>query len=232
MKLNPKNWNSVITTNVLQFIFIFSSVYFAFWLTERRSMKELENVEKKAVEAMITELKNNLGALKDSQPYHDTLFNKLFVVYDSLVANPTELNGITLQEIFSGQLTRSYNTLGLPYLSSVSWDSFIKTQAFVVMDYDIVNAINTHFRGQQIGVVTTANRLSDFFLSEAMFSTENQETHLLQLIYLFREISGQENSLITSTTNAIKLLEETYYPDMVVRVDTLEESKLQKADTL
>ena len=50
MKLNPKNWNSVITTNVLQFIFIFSSVYFAFWLTERRSMKDLENVEKKAVE--------------------------------------------------------------------------------------------------------------------------------------------------------------------------------------
>tara|TARA_B100001245_G_C22871895_1_gene419271 strand:+ start:358 stop:1029 length:672 start_codon:yes stop_codon:yes gene_type:complete len=223
MKLNPKNWNSIVINNLLQFIFVFSSVYFAFWLTDRREQKELEQVEKKAVEVMVNELQNNLKALESSQPYHDTLFNKLFKVYDSVIANPASLKGVTLQAIFSGQLSRSYNTLGLPYLSNVSWDSFNRTQAFMVMDYDIVNAVNQHFRGQQLGVVTTANRLSDFFLSEAMFSTENQATHLLQLIYLFREINGQENSLITSTVEAIKLLEESY---------DLELSMTQKADTL
>ena len=49
MKLNPKNWNSVITTNVLQFIFIFSSVYFAFWLTKQGEEAKIKKVKIKKV---------------------------------------------------------------------------------------------------------------------------------------------------------------------------------------
>ncbi|WP_258097281.1 hypothetical protein [Marinoscillum pacificum] len=210
MKLNPKYWNSVIATNVLQFIFIFSSVYFAFWLTERRATKELENVEALAIEAITKELRSNLIELEKSQIYHDALVSNLQYLYDSLKEYPDRIGENSLMDLFSAQVERNGNTIAFPFISRVSWDSFKQSQAFMVMDYELSNVINKHFRLQELGVESTALKMRDFFFSNEMYEERVQLAQLLRLIYLFQEINGQEVYLINSTKMTIELLAKNY----------------------
>ena len=74
----------VLINNFIQFIFIFSSVYFAFWLTERREQRKLEKVEKIVVEAVYFELLENKNKLNSVLLYHQQVAKKLDYYIDSL----------------------------------------------------------------------------------------------------------------------------------------------------
>lgn len=213
MAINPRSWNSIVINNILQFIFIFSSVYFAFWLTDRREQKALERVENVAIQAIYEDLKGNLKNLERSKLYHDTLMYRLAYALDSLQKGFIKTEDASLEEFLATRITRTSNSLGIAELHNDAWLSFSQSAAFVIVDYETMNQMNRYTQQHDL-VEYSIKRLGDFFMSTNMFEAAHLESNLKQAFMLIRELNGQEILLINYITRTLELLEEKYDLDI------------------
>lgn len=81
-----------IINHLLQFIFIFSSVFFAIYLSNRNETQKLKKTEQQAIRAVHLELINNLNALQQAIPYHEKVKRSLRLYLDSMDAYRPKLS--------------------------------------------------------------------------------------------------------------------------------------------
>lgn len=149
--------------HVVQFIFIFSSVYFAFYLTDKREQSKLRIVEEKAILAIHRELTGNLEQLEKAYPYHLELFSTLGNNLDSIRSGQYNISGMMPLQVLMNAVTRNASALGAPQLSRTAWDTFQATDAIVMTDYDLVSVLAKVYKMHEDGVGATTVLLQNSF---------------------------------------------------------------------
>ena len=74
---------SPLANYLFQFIFIFHSVFFAFWPKEQNEVRKLIKLEEQSVEDVYRELSANLKSLQSSISYRKEQITKLEAYEDS-----------------------------------------------------------------------------------------------------------------------------------------------------
>jgi hypothetical protein len=153
-------WESAIINHILQFVFIFSSVYFAFWLTERNEHRKLVELEKQCIEGVHKELSNNLTGLRKSIDYHEKIVGKIRIYEDSLKRLYPESRFskqpvVHLMNIFS----RSENSIGATQLKNTAWTFLEGSDAYALLNYEVANALSSTYQTQSDGVCETVRMM-------------------------------------------------------------------------
>lgn len=208
-----KFWkNPLIINHLLQFIFIFSSVYFAFWLTNRNETTKLKKLEQQAVEGVYLELKGNVVALENAMPYHEELRGVLFSYTDSLSKGLIKMDPSAKPvTILMQLLSRQESAAGIPQLKNSAWATLQQSEAYILLDYEVASTLSALYQLQQEGVVTTTSQMmSEVFASKDLFIPNQTEPILNMAAWSFRELYGQEILLKKKITEAMELLTERY----------------------
>ena len=202
----------VLLNNFIQFIFIFSSVYFAFWLSNIGERKKIEKIEKRAVVLLYKELQENLIQLNEAEIFHNEIRDRLFTYADSIEKQLIDPNTLKPADHFSRIFTRRSNSLGLPNLNRDSWEMLQSSEVYMSLDYELASNLGKLYRLQKDGVELTSQKIvSEIFNSKSQFQKKESEAMIFLAAYSFREIAGQEQYLITATKESLKKLQE-YYP--------------------
>lgn len=204
----------ILINNFIQFIFIFSSVYFAFWLSNLSEKKRVEKIEKRAIESLYVELEENLSQLNEAQIFHIEVRDRLFAYQDSIEKLLIVPNSLKPKDHLSKIFTRRSNTLGMPYLNRDSWEMLQSSEAYLTMDYELASTMGKLYRAQKMGVELTMQKIaSEIFNSKSQFQKEESEAIIFLTASSFREIAGQEQYLIRVIEESLIKLQE-YYPDL------------------
>ncbi|MBK6263861.1 hypothetical protein JKA74_02335 [Marivirga sp. S37H4] len=209
--------SDVILNNFIQFIFIFSSVYFAVWLTNYREAKEIEKIEKKAVESLYKELQENLIQLDKAEKFHKEIRDRLFSYTDSIEKKLIVANSLKPKDHLSKIFTRRSNSLGMPHLNRDSWEMLQRSEAYITLDYELASNLGKLYRLQKSGVELTIQKIgSELFNTQSQFKKEESEALIFLTAWSFREIAGQEQYLIRATKESLNKLEE-HYPFLKIK---------------
>ncbi|ELR72471.1 hypothetical protein C900_01466 [Fulvivirga imtechensis AK7] len=208
-----KFWkNTLIINHLLQFIFIFSSVYFAFWLTNRNETNKLKKLEQQAIEGVYLELHGNLTELEKAMPYHEELVDVLFSYTDSLSKGLKNISGENKPIHHLMQLlTRKESAAGIPQLKSSAWPTLQQSEAYILLDYEVASTLSALYQLHEAGVTATVHQLRvEVFATKDLFIPGQTEPILNMAAWSFRELYGQEILLKKKTEEAMALLTEKY----------------------
>ncbi len=208
MKKRPSN---LLVNNLIQFVFIFSSVYFAFWLTNLNEDRKIKKIEEKAIKAIHLELLENIKQLDKAIKFHEDIRDKLFLYGDSLEKRLIDPTSMKPQEHISKTLTKTSNSLGFPNLSRDAWEMLQNSSAYTALDYDIANNLRKLYSLQEGGVESTMQSIvSKIFNDKAQFDETQSESMVFLTAWSFRELHGQEQYLYFSSKQTVKVLEESF----------------------
>jgi hypothetical protein len=202
----------ILINNFIQFVFIFSSVYFAFWLSNLGETKKIEKIEIRAVESLYKELQENRIQLKEAEAFHNVIRDRLFAYADSIEKQLIVPNSLKPKDHLSKIFTRRSSSLGMPNLNRDAWEMLQSSEAYVSLDYELASNLGKLYRLQKNGVELTMQKIiSELFNSKSQFQKEESEAMIFLTAWAFREIAGQEQYLIRATEESLNKLQE-YYP--------------------
>ncbi|HQV32645.1 MAG TPA: hypothetical protein PKV71_12250 [Calditrichia bacterium] len=178
-------------------LLIVFSVLLALFLNEYRSDVHLERLEKRALEKIRAELKENLATVEEWIPYHREILTNIEAVLksDSLrAANfpPGELSYWRLMR--KGIVQR--------LVDNSAWEALKGSEVFSNLDFETSLLLSKTYKLQNLGVEVTLKRILDM-LSTREARDRSQLTSTLALLRIaFQELVSQEMFLK-------KTLEET-----------------------
>ncbi|MBX2840248.1 MAG: hypothetical protein KTR26_00650 [Flammeovirgaceae bacterium] len=206
-----KLFGNKILNYLIEFIFIFSSVYFAFWLTNQEAVRKIKIIEEKAIKALHQELNENLNELQTSIQFHENVRNQLFIYNDSINENLVNAESLHAYNHLRKIFTRNSNSIGLPDIKKNAWEMLKSSEAYVYVDYELASELGLLYIIQEGGVEATSKQIvSDVFNSLSIYQKEKSEEVLLLTAYMFRELAGQEEFLIFKIKENIEGLENYY----------------------
>ncbi|MEM6830349.1 MAG: hypothetical protein AAF551_07515 [Bacteroidota bacterium] len=211
-----KKWKNseLLINNFIQFIFIFSSVYFAFWLSNLAELKRVKNIEKKAIESVHKELKENLAQLNKAYDFHYDIRNRSFAYADSIENGVIDPVSLKPRHHLSKIFTRESNSLGFPSLNRNSWETLKRSEAYMTLDYELASTIGKLYSIQEKGVEITMQKIiSEIFNNKSLFREDESEAIIFLTAWSFRELAGQEQYLMKVITNSLVEIEK-YYPEL------------------
>lgn len=183
--------------HVIQFIFIFSSVYFAFWLTERREVKAIKDIEQLAIVGLYQEINFNMQSIKNVAPYHKTVSQRFNVYLDSLES----LNNLDLKQPAINYLmqlmTRSEGgAAGYVALQDNAWNTLRNSKAHTELSYEAMRRISSLYTLQNNGVQSTLNTIiNEIFATQKIYESNNIISMLRFTGNTYRELHAQERTL-------------------------------------
>lgn len=204
-------WSSPLTNYGLQFIFIFSSVYFAFWLTDRKEYRKQKAEEVQAIRAIYLELGDNAAQMEKAMPYHEVLRKRLQAFSDSISRKQVDITGRRADKLLMRFVSGPNGFLRIPNLSNTAWLTLQNSQAYGMLDYETASMLSRVYQWQELGVTTTSKHLAiNIFQSRDLFQPAATEAILNQCYWTFRELTGQEYFLINQIRDTMSALKEKY----------------------
>lgn len=195
----------------IEFIFIFSSVYFAFWLTKQGEEAKIKKIERQAVTMLHNELKENAIQLEKSFEYHKEITENLSTYADSVHRGLIDAEKLRPIEHIKPFFYRRANSLGFPNIKEIAWQTLQNSEAYVYLDYKLASELGELYYIQDVGVKSTAKGIiNDIFNSKSYYQREESEAIVIQTAYYFNELKGQEEFLLYFTNKAIESLENHY----------------------
>ena len=187
-----------VVDHIINAIFIFASVFLAFWMNEIRIEKKEIEITEDAKKAILTEWKINLIIIERSNSYHEDILNKGresflknldTINYFDLKLIPGLNNGIQNETITS-------NAIGLVDDQQINFD--IKTRLTINQIHEQQKKLNS-----AINVI-----IDDFLIQRELFDNTKVEENYLMFYLLLKELVEQENSMIVRLRQAISEIEK------------------------
>lgn len=199
---------------LIQFVFIFSSVYFAFWLTKQGEVGKIKQIERKAVQAVYIELQKNIVQLQKATAFHEQIRDKLFLYADSIEKGTIDAQAVKPNDHLQKVFTRKSNSLGFPNVERNAWETLKSSEAYVYLDYELASSLGKLYDTQKTGVESTMTTIiTDIFSAKELFKKEESETIVWLAAWSFRELEGQEQYLMIASQETLKQL-ENHYPTL------------------
>ena len=136
-----------IINHILQFIFIFCSVFFAIWLSNRNETRKLKQVERQAIAAVYLELQNNLLELENAIPYHKQVLRSISEYNDSLTSGLIKVpeNTKPIGHLMR-LLSRSNSSSGVPPIERSAYLTLQNSEAYVLLDFEVAGSLSSLYR--------------------------------------------------------------------------------------
>jgi len=199
-------------------IFIFSSVLFAFWLSDRSEKIKLKETELIAIQSVYAEMQSNLEGLKVAQQYHNNKMEKMVEIISGIDEEDLIKNRWTTQHLMDSVFNRRSNALGVFTVRDAAYRTLEKSNAFLLVDYDLARTLSEVYQYQTEGVKQTGNRFTDELPSSiGYFNFKETRSMILLCLFTLRELNGQKIFIIRKISDGLSAIEKAY-PELVFTV--------------
>lgn len=133
--------NQRISNHLIEAILIFTSVFFAFWLTEYRESRDDASTLEISLQHIASEMKYNHKRVEIIFEYHSNLINEI----DSL-----KLQRSSEWEKLKGSDLENWNGIQIPMLRSTAYQTFLNSNIIDNADFELAKSLADIYNSQSI----------------------------------------------------------------------------------
>lgn len=179
---------------------IVASILLAFLVEEYRVSRNEAETRRVAISNIHAEVEANLMAVERVLPYHRELAG-------ALSAWDTTESDWRTEPAFETLAAVAPAGIQPPELQRTAWEAAKTSGAVALFPYVTNESIAKVYRGQEMGVEATVQRLVDRILTPEMFMSEDQEAMVRLVGMMAGELAAQEQQLVGSLRELLGVLE-------------------------
>lgn len=179
---------------LIQAIFIFISVFMAFWLNDYQTKQEEQRITQDVKNAINQELTKNLAALEEIEVHHTAIYSKSIDFFKTKIDTITRFDFTQIpgfpQTSRNMVLTSGASNLGTDY--RVHLHMYVKSR------------ISSVYEEQKLYNETYKKLYDEFLFSPKLHDQELVRENYLEFYNLITKIKSREQALITNMKEVIK----------------------------